>query len=52
MIPESDIDPFCAEFFEDPFPAHEALREAGPVVRMTRYGIRAVARVMPRCTRS
>jgi 4-methoxybenzoate monooxygenase (O-demethylating) len=44
VIPESDIDPFCAEFFEDPFPAHEALREAGPVVRMTRYGIHAVAR--------
>lgn len=43
-IPTSDIDPFCAEFFEDPFPAHEALREAGPVVRMTRYGIHAVAR--------
>lgn len=44
MIPTSDIDPFCAEFFEDPFPAHEALRELGPVVRMTRYGIHAVAR--------
>jgi cytochrome P450 len=42
--PTSDIDPFCAEFFEDPFPAHEALREAGPVVRMSRYGIHAVAR--------
>ncbi len=43
-IPTSDIDPFCAEFFEDPFPAHETLRELGPVVRMTRYGIHAVAR--------
>jgi cytochrome P450 len=43
-IPTSDIDPFCAEFFEDPFPAHEALRELGPVVRMARYGIHAVAR--------
>jgi hypothetical protein len=43
-IPTSDIDPFCAEFFEDPFPAHEALRELGPVVRMSRYGIHAVAR--------
>ncbi|HEX5322124.1 MAG TPA: cytochrome P450 [Stellaceae bacterium] len=42
--PTSDIDPFCSEFFEDPFPAHEALREAGPVVRMSRYGIHAVAR--------
>ncbi|MBK1657957.1 cytochrome P450 [Paracraurococcus ruber] len=43
-IPDSDIDPFCAEFFEDPHPAQEALREAGPVVRLTRYGILAVAR--------
>src|SRR5580692_5417631 len=44
QIPTSDIDPFCAEFFEDPFPAHEALREAGPVVRLSRYGIVAIAR--------
>jgi len=29
--PVSQIDPFCREFFEDPFPAYEALREAGPV---------------------
>ncbi|MDO9708057.1 cytochrome P450 [Paracraurococcus lichenis] len=43
-IPESDIDPFCAAFFEDPHPAQEALREAGPVVRLTRYGVLAVAR--------
>ncbi|HEY1797043.1 MAG TPA: cytochrome P450 [Stellaceae bacterium] len=43
-IPTSDIDPFCYEFFEDPFPAHEALRELGPVVRLRRYGIHAVAR--------
>jgi 4-methoxybenzoate monooxygenase (O-demethylating) len=43
-IPTSDIDPFCAEFFENPFPAHETLRELGPVVRMARFGIHAVAR--------
>ncbi len=43
-IPALDIDPFSAEFFGDPFPAHAALREAGPVVRLTRYGILAVAR--------
>lgn len=42
--PVSDIDPFCAEFFEDPFPAHDALREAGPVVRLARHGVWAVAR--------
>jgi 4-methoxybenzoate monooxygenase (O-demethylating) len=42
--PVSDIDPFCAEFFEDPFPAHKALREAGPIVRLSRYGVWAAAR--------
>jgi 4-methoxybenzoate monooxygenase (O-demethylating) len=30
--PVSDVDPFSIEFFEDPFPVHESLREAGPVV--------------------
>jgi 4-methoxybenzoate monooxygenase (O-demethylating) len=44
LLPESDIDPFSSAFFEDPFPAHAALREAGPVVRLTRYGVFAVAR--------
>jgi cytochrome P450 len=43
-IPASDIDPFSENFFEDPFPAHEALREAGPVVRLSRYGVLACAR--------
>jgi cytochrome P450 len=43
-IPVSDADPFCAEFFENPFPVHAALREAGPVVRLRRYGVWAVAR--------
>jgi 4-methoxybenzoate monooxygenase (O-demethylating) len=40
----SDVDPFCREFFEDPFAAHEELREAGPVVRLSRYDVWAVAR--------
>lgn len=43
-IPTSDIDPYTAEYFEDPFPAHETLREAGPVVRLTQYNVWAVAR--------
>src|SRR5689334_15246902 len=43
-IPDSDIDPFTAEFFEGPHPAQETLRELGPVVRLTRYGVFAVAR--------
>jgi 4-methoxybenzoate monooxygenase (O-demethylating) len=42
--PVSQVDPFCREFFENPFPAHEELREAGPVVRLSRYGVWAVAR--------
>jgi hypothetical protein len=31
MIPSLDIDPFCQVFFDDPFPAHAAMRDAGPV---------------------
>jgi 4-methoxybenzoate monooxygenase (O-demethylating) len=42
--PVSDIDPYAPEYFEDPFPAHEALRELGPVVRLSRYDCWAVAR--------
>jgi cytochrome P450 len=44
MAPVSDIDPFCRDFFENPFPAYQELREAGPVVRLSRYGVWAVAR--------
>ena len=43
-IPALDIDPFSREFFDDPFPAHAALRDAGPVVYLPRYDIHAVAR--------
>jgi cytochrome P450 len=43
-VPALDIDPFAIAFFEDPFPAHEALREAGPLVWLSRYGIAGVAR--------
>ena len=42
--PVSQVDPFAREFFENPFPAHEELREAGPVVRLARYDVWAVAR--------
>ena len=42
--PTSDLDPFSAAYLEDPHPAQEALREAGPVVRLTRYKVWAVAR--------
>ncbi len=43
-VPTLDLDPFSAEYFENPFPAQEAMREAGPVVRLSRYDIWAVAR--------
>src|ERR1700722_11516609 len=42
--PASDIDPFSLEFFADPFPSHQELREAGPAVWLCRYGVWAVAR--------
>lgn len=42
--PASDIDPFSDDFLADPYPFHEALREAGPVVWLDRYGIFAAAR--------
>jgi 4-methoxybenzoate monooxygenase (O-demethylating) len=42
--PVSDIDPFSAEFFENPFPAYEDLRDAGAVVRLARYDVWAAAR--------
>jgi cytochrome P450 len=44
MIPTLDIDPFCNSFFDDPYPAHAEMREAGPVVYLSRYSIHAVAR--------
>jgi hypothetical protein len=43
-IPGLDIDPFAIEFFENPYPAQEALREAGPVVHLDKWNVYAVAR--------
>lgn len=43
-VPCLDVDPFSIEFFTDPYPVHELLREAGPVVWLSRYGIAASAR--------
>jgi cytochrome P450 len=44
QIPNLDIDPFSIEFFENPHPVHEVLREAGPVVRLDKWNIYGVAR--------
>ena len=42
--PHLDIDPFSMAFFADPYPSHEALREAGPVVYLDKWNIYGVAR--------
>ena len=42
--PVSGLDPFSETFLSDPYPAHRELRDAGPVVRLERYGIWAMAR--------
>jgi cytochrome P450 len=43
-LPTSDVDPFSHEVLEDPLPMHTELREAGPVVHLTRYDLYAFAR--------
>jgi len=42
--PVSSVDPFSHEFLTDPYPHHEALREAAPVVWLEQYGIWTMAR--------
>ena len=43
-LPTDDVDPFSHEVLEDPLPMHAALREAGPVVYLTKYDVYAFAR--------
>jgi cytochrome P450 len=43
-IPGLDVDPFAIEYFDDPFPVQEALREAGPVVHLDKWNVYGVAR--------
>lgn len=43
-VPRLDIDPFSDECLTNPYPFHERMREAGPVVWLEKYGIWAVAR--------
>ena len=42
--PSLDIDPFSREFLSDPYPYHERLREAGPVLWLEPHGVVAMAR--------
>ncbi len=43
-IPALDADVFAPAFFDNPYPVHAAMRDAGPVIYLERYGIYAVAR--------
>lgn len=43
-IPHLDVDPFALEFFDDPFPTHERLRDAAPVVYLDKWNVFGVAR--------
>jgi hypothetical protein len=43
-LPTDDSDPFGHDVLEDPGALHAALRDAGPVVYLTRYGVYALAR--------
>jgi len=44
VISHLDLDPFAIEFFEDPYPAQQALREAGPIVFLDKWNVHGVAR--------
>jgi len=37
QIPELDIDPYAAENLTDPYPMHQRMRDAGPVLRLKAY---------------
>lgn len=43
-MPHLDIDPFSIEFFDDPYPTHELLRETAPVVYLDQCKVFGVAR--------
>ncbi|MFN7123243.1 MAG: hypothetical protein ACK4NM_14560, partial [Hydrogenophaga sp.] len=43
-VPVVDVDPYSDAFLTDPYEAHRQLREAGPVVWISAYGIYACAR--------
>jgi cytochrome P450 len=43
-VPIVTTDPYALDTLSDPFPFHQQLRDAGPVVRLERYGIWGMAR--------
>jgi len=42
--PSLDLDPFADDFLTDPYSHHALLRDAGPVFRLSRYGVWGMAR--------
>src|SRR2546421_3332858 len=44
QAPVLDGDPFDPEVLVDPYPFHQRMRDAGPVVFLARYGVWAMAR--------
>lgn len=42
--PVSDLDPFSDDYIRKPYPFHQQLREAGPVVFLDKYKVHAVGR--------
>ncbi|TCK07156.1 cytochrome P450/oxidoreductase [Marinobacterium mangrovicola] len=43
-VPVLDVDPYSDEFLLNPYPFHEQLREAGPLVWLPKYQVWAMAR--------
>src|SRR3954470_10522467 len=43
-VPHLDVDPFAMDFFTDPYPTHELLRDTGPVVYLDKWSVYGVAR--------
>jgi 4-methoxybenzoate monooxygenase (O-demethylating) len=43
-VPGLDIDPFSIGFFDDPYPAHARMRDAGPLVYLDKWSVYGVAR--------
>lgn len=44
QIPELDVDPYAHDSLLNPYPMHEIMREAGPVVKLKNYPVYACAR--------
>ncbi|GMO93176.1 cytochrome P450 [Bradyrhizobium sp. TM239] len=44
QMPELDLDPFSTDFFDDPYPTHERLRDIAPVVWLSKWDVYAIAR--------